>query len=300
MINKKIVAVLLVLFTLTIFTFSSEEIKPLSDTPDMQLLLHDLVYKYWKANEAMAKYYYHPGDMEKVKEIGELYDAVDDTLDYLVSLYGEERYSPLSEFLNEYDKLDSNSKKFIYDEVLTPLKEYERNTKSAQPLVSTREQQYIPGYGYTDPDYLYKLGREIKSEHVQDFWKKEKRTFESSKKHKIYVKASVAAQWTNSGSAGGNIEGFDITGSTNYNVNGQVEDYVEVEITLKETVETYAVIMYEKRKVFFELFKAKKSFWNWLGNGMDFKWVRDGECFLYKEFPAKTDQIIEAQDLANF
>jgi len=300
MFARKSVAVFLILLSLSVFVFSDEEVKPLSSEPDMQLVLHNLLSKYWKANEVIAKYYYHPGELENVSEIEELYKEIDSTKKYLLGLYGEERYSPISAFLDEYEKLDATSKRFIYDEILVPLKEYEANTKSVHPVVSTRAQQYIPGYGYTDPDYLYKLGREIKSEHVQNFWKKEKRTFESSKKHKIYVKASVAAEWANSGSAGGNVEGFDITGSTNYDVNGEVEEFVEVEITLKETVETFAVIMYEKRKVFFELYRANKSFWSWLGNGMDFKWEKAGECFLYKEFPASTDQIIEAQDLDNF
>ncbi|PLX18416.1 MAG: hypothetical protein C0601_05195 [Candidatus Muiribacterium halophilum] len=301
---KKILILSLILITVSVFTFAEEALSPKQN--EIQLKLHSLAYDYWEFQTDIARYNYSIDDSslpEYEIKTENMHQETSEFVDYVLYFYENNDREAIEYFFNEYEKLDDVSKRFIYNEVISQLKEYEaasgKNTTNSIEVATTRAGEYLPGYGYTDPDYLYKLGRELRSEHVQDFWKKEARTFESSSKHKIYVKASVAAEWANSGSAGGNIEGFEITGSTNYNVNGEVENYVEVEITLKETVETFAVIMYEKRKVFFEVYKAKLGFFLWISNGFDFVWDLDGECFLYKEFPAATDEIIEAEDLMN-
>jgi len=301
---RKILILSMLMIVLSVFTFAEDVLS--NEKNEIQIKLHSLAQQYWEFQKDIAPMNYEI-DNSMMSEYQELRDSMDekthDFVDFMLYYYEKNDVEAIEFFLDEYERLDDVSKRFVYNEVISQLKEYEAVQSKISPnsidVVTTRANQYLPGYGYTDPDYLYKLGRELSSEHVQNFWKKEKRTFENSTRHKIYVKASVAAEWGNSGNTGGNIEGFEITGSANYDVNGEVEEYVEVEVTLKETVETFAVMMYEKRKVFFEVYKAKLGFFLWISNGFDFVWELDGRCFLYKEFPAATDQIIEAEDLLN-
>ncbi|MFA7578129.1 MAG: hypothetical protein WC002_08710, partial [Candidatus Muiribacteriota bacterium] len=83
------------------------------------------------------------------------------------------------------------------------------------------------------------------------------------------------------------------------NVNGEWKNYAKVEIELKTKVITTALLMYEKRKVTFEVYRAPKGFFSWLFNGLDFDWELHGTCYLFKEFPASTQEIIPPNFLMN-
>ncbi|MCK9224867.1 MAG: hypothetical protein M0R46_09295 [Candidatus Muirbacterium halophilum] len=255
---------------------------------DVQVVLSDIMFKNLEIASDISN------EDVNADKYAELKDSVEELRAYVFDLYFKSNQIELNNFFAELEWIDPYTRSVIEQEIIIPLSELKLVDNSERSEVI-----YIPGYGYTDPNYLYRLGRELKSVHVQNFWKEEKRTLEENKKYKYYVEMSMATQISQEGGAGGNLQGFKITGKAMFNVNGQLKEFAQVEFEVKTKVETKAMLMYEKKKVTFELFKAKDSFWTWLGNAMEFKWEYAGTCFLYKEFPAVTDAIYAPELLMN-
>jgi hypothetical protein len=255
---------------------------------DVQVVLSDIMF----SNLEIASQI--PDESVNEENYADLKESVEKLREYVFDLYFKGNQTGINNFFNELEWVDPYTRSVIEQEIIIPLSELKLVDSDIRSEII-----YIPGYGYTDPNYLYRLGRELKSEHVQIFWKEEKRTLEENKKYKYYIEMNMATEISQEGGAGGNLQGFQITGKAMFNVNGEMKEYAQVEFEVKTKVETKAMLMYEKKKVTFELFKAKESFWSWLGNGMDFSWEYAGTCFLYKEFPAVTDAIYAPELLMN-
>lgn len=261
--SKKILLVAAMFLVALSFTAYSQEF-------DVQMDLHRIIEKKWQMNEKIAE------NESYMSIYVELNKEVSNYIDNMIQLYRDKDYDKIKEFANEFKKLDVDSKNFVYSEILSILKEYE----------NIRGEQYLPGYGYTDSDYMYKLGKETDSKVTQTYWKKEKKRIESGKKYRFYVKMEVSGEIGASIGGSSNMAAFKITGEAHFKVNGKLEKFSEVEMTTNTTVETETLLMYQKKQVWFEVLRAKK------GNNNP-TWEMDGTCYLYKEFPADTEIILE-------
>ncbi|PLX19479.1 MAG: hypothetical protein C0601_01715 [Candidatus Muiribacterium halophilum] len=260
---KKSIVVLLVMLFLGNLVFAND------GKADLQLLLGNVVEKNW---ENTAKLYQQEYDVQLNTELD---NAVNTLTEELINAIKDDAKQDLDMFCEEFENLDIHSKNYVYSEVLTKVKEFDMS----------RDSEYLPGYGYTDTDYIYKLGKELNANFVQSYWKKEKRTIEKGKTYKFYVKMELATEVGAQlgGEAGAGM--FKITGEAHFTVNGKLEKYAEVNMTTKETVNTETMLKYEKRQVFFEVWRAPKA--------TPDAWALDGNCYLYKEFPSETEIVLE-------
>ncbi|MCK9224868.1 MAG: hypothetical protein M0R46_09300 [Candidatus Muirbacterium halophilum] len=236
---------------------------------DIQMELHKIIAQKWEVNNLIAE------DSSYIEKYMLLSKEVEKFLDEMIEFYRNNDIDSIKILVKEFEKLDVDSKNFVYSQIISVLKEYEAIRGG---------EQYLPGYGYTDSDYSYKLGKEVKSEFSQSYWKKEKRRIENGKTYKFYVKMEISGEIGANIGASANVAAFKITGEAHFKVNGKLEKFSEVEMITKETVETETLLLYEKRQVWFEVYKTKKDTSNW---------VKDGTCYLYKEFPSNTEIILE-------
>ncbi|MGM0607326.1 MAG: hypothetical protein ACQESP_02780 [Candidatus Muiribacteriota bacterium] len=290
---KKSTIFLLALILMTTFTFAEGNpiIRP---GDDIQLLIHPILEKNWQVMEKLAE-----NESEGRRHMQVVDQEAEELLEFLIHEYHEGNVELIHNFIDEFEKLDKVSQAFLSENLIKPLIEYER-TERIGDIVIERASDYLPGYGYTDPlNYLYKLGREVGSEHLQNFWKEEHREFEENRKYRYYVEMNAASEMEAGAGGNSSIEGFQIKGNAMVEINGEMKEYAEVEFEVKQKVTTTALVMYEKREVEFEVLRADKGFFKWLGNGMSFKWEVDGTCYLVKEFPAQTDEIIPPEQIMN-
>lgn len=118
----------------------------------------------------------------------------------------------------------------------------------------------FPGYGYPDPDYVYRKGRELERIFLSAYWRTENKTLEQSKHVETSMELSVAAGWGQQNTANGNIENFKIGSTSNINIDGEMKTMCKVTFTTKTTLITECIVKFQRTKVWYELFHAKKGF----------------------------------------
>jgi hypothetical protein len=242
----------------------------------MDDMKNDIINEYWKVQTLL--YDMKTGgdvtETEYVKATTTLDNKVETLIEYVIDndLY--------EEFSIMYQNLPKGSENAFSEVVQTII---EKNGRS---------DELFPGYGYADPGYYYRLGMEQEQELLQKFWKSEERTMEKNKKHKFYIELKLAQSMQQSAEAGGKIEGFDIKGVFGMEINGEIKQVAETEFSTKETLRTKCVVAYEKNKVWYELLKAKKGFWDWLPWN-ELKWEKAGKTYKIQEEATDTEVIIE-------
>ena len=158
---------------------------------------------------------------------------------------------------------------------------------------------YLEGYGYTDPDYFYRYGRELGIETVQEFWKTQSRFIETINTYEFYIRSELITTIQQNSGLSGNIEEFKVTGEAKYEINGKLESFSKVEMKVTERIETRTLRLYETRRVEVELLRAPKGYFSWLFNGMKFKFEVIGSVYTYQERFANTEIILEPEILFN-
>lgn len=184
-------------------------------------------------------------------------------------------------------------KNIIISDIMPTLNDYMMYEYRRKPS------QYLEGYGYTDPNFIYKYGKELGVEPVSRFWKVEKRVIENEKTHEFYIKSELVSSVSQSSGLSGNIESFNVTGEAKYMINGKLENFSRCEIKFKERIETRNMLLYEKRRVEVELLRAPRGFFTWFMNGMNFNFEVVGSCYKYIEVFAETELIIEPEIIIN-
>ncbi|MFA5480071.1 MAG: hypothetical protein WC002_03205 [Candidatus Muiribacteriota bacterium] len=268
---KKAITTLLIMLFLGNLVFAAD------GKSDIQMEMHNLLELNWKISEQLSN-----GEMN-FDLISELDSKTENLVNNLIEAIKNEDEKTLNMIKEEFELLDVHSQNFIYCEVITAIEEFSR-TESIP--------NYLPGYGYTDTDYIYKLGKEVESKISQSYWKKEKKIIQSNKEYTFYVKMEIAAEMGAQIGGGANSGVFNITGEAHFSVNGKLEKFAQTKIITNETVETETLLMYEKHRVVFEVWRAPKNNTN--------GWEMDGTTFLYKEFPADTTIILDPGQIFGF
>lgn len=132
---------------------------------------------------------------------------------------------------------------------------------------------YFPGFGYAEPGFVYRKGEEINREPLSVFWKKIDKTYEAGKKFRIQLEVGMT------GAFGANAEVKEVGPKTSLNIGGSIKEVVECEVTVKETIVTSCTVKFQKTKVFFKLYKAKKT---WLGLSYG-EWEECGKTYEVQE-----------------
>ncbi|MDD5089924.1 MAG: hypothetical protein PHQ23_03310, partial [Candidatus Wallbacteria bacterium] len=133
--------------------------------------------------------------------------------------------------------------------------------ESGLPVIETPDQpspkslidrEYYPGYGYGDPDFVYRLGEELDVQLLSTYWKRVEKIFSSEKKHKLLIEVGLQAQ------LGANASIVEI-GTVTANIGGNMKELMEIEVTFKDETRTICTVKFQNQKVWFKLFRAKKE-----------------------------------------
>lgn len=121
-------------------------------------------------------------------------------------------------------------------------------------------EEFFPGYGYAEPGYVYRRGRELKREFLQAFWQDEEHVIETQKTFEGTIEFKLAASLA--GSPG--VANFKQVGEPfRMDVGGEMRLVVKVRFDTREKLTTKARKKYHYVKVWFELLRAEAGIlWN--------------------------------------
>jgi len=121
-------------------------------------------------------------------------------------------------------------------------------------------EEYFPGYGYGDPKYKYRKGREVSRENKGTTWQEESRTVSSQFNAELVIELSLLPSLRNMETAG-TIRNLKVGQQFEGAVAGQPTLLVKVSFQAVRSVEIKAHRRYEVNKIWFELYRAKIGLW---------------------------------------
>ncbi|MGM0608693.1 MAG: hypothetical protein ACQESP_09755 [Candidatus Muiribacteriota bacterium] len=260
---KKLILILTLMVTTVLFAADF----------NVEAEVHEIINTHWEANDAL----YEGHEEIYIDNLRAIDNNMEELAAYLKS--NPEKISELSDVLAEVPK----ESKHLFNRLVKELESMDR-------------EELFPGYGFQDPDYHYRRGEEVEKELLQQYWKTEERYFESNKRHKFMIELSVAQKMKAGANAGAPIEGFDVKGVVEMEVNGQMKEVAETEFSTKETLSSKATVMYEKNKVYYEVYRAKKGFWDFLP-WKELDWELSGTTYLIHEEATETEVVLDPPPL---
>ncbi|MCK9225704.1 MAG: hypothetical protein M0R46_11755 [Candidatus Muirbacterium halophilum] len=261
---KKVFTIFIAIIALSIF----------AQATSIEVNTYSAINKYWESADALTS--------GNNAEYQKAFNAMNNELDKLAEEISNDS-DKLKEFSEVYKTLPEETKHIF-------------NSMISEIVVTRAGEELFPGYGYAEPGFYYRKGAEEKKELLQKYWKSEERTFEKNSRHKFYVELKLSTSMNQSAEAGGKIDGFDVKGVFGMEINGEFKQVAEVEFSSKDTLKTKCVVAYEKNKVWYELYKAPKGFWDFLP-WTSIKWQKAGSTYVVVEEATETSVMVEVNNL---
>ncbi|MFZ2955555.1 MAG: hypothetical protein WA705_01465 [Candidatus Ozemobacteraceae bacterium] len=120
--------------------------------------------------------------------------------------------------------------------------------------------EYFPGYGYTEPGFKYRKGREVERENKGNHWQYEERTITSTFNVELTVSLDVLSILKGL-VTGGVIKNLKVGDQFETNVGGTPMFVVKVSFQLIKSLVTKTNRKFEVNKIWFELLRSKDSGW---------------------------------------
>jgi len=134
--------------------------------------------------------------------------------------------------------------------------------------------QYFPGYGYADPNYIYRKGREIQDETISTYWQEETKVWESNKHFEGVIDFKLAAELK---ATTANFK--ELSEPFKLDIGGHLTLCIKVSFDVKESLTTKATKQYAVHKIWFELFRADRNYWS------SPKWELCGKTYELHDLP---------------
>lgn len=146
-----------------------------------------------------------------------------------------------------------------------------------RPAAAAREPSFYPGYGAADPDYHYRKGKELTVELVKAEWVIHRLTIFAKEKRKMVVSNDLLAMLRQ--------QMPDLKAGRPFpaQLSAQIVTAVQVEFTANVTLFFRSEVKMGRHKVWFELFRAKRTFWPWL------EWEPCGKTYEFHDWPVSDE-----------
>ncbi len=228
---------------------------------NLQTQIFTLVNHYWACTELLIKFAQDPSDANfdeysKAVEIQKKLN-IDLGKGILVSL---ERTRENIEFLSEiYKSLEPNARQALYPSLGFLRTELLQLDKA--PLTEAEFREYFPGYGYTEPGYKYRKGREVEREFKGTTWQSEEHSITSTWNVELTISIDLL-DILRKLLSNGTIKNLKEGPHFEQNVNGQPMICLKVSFQLIKAIVTKTNRKFDVNKVWFELLRAKISGWS--------------------------------------
>lgn len=229
-------------------------------------IANEMIDKYWQAIDII---YVLEGKADRCDELVCQYkklvgriDALRDELSTrIISRMNKKNFGPLKRFSDFYKCKQSYERIPLYA-VCEPIIAKVKDDLAAgrkTSIYSTAEEfaaEYFPGYGYAEPGYEYRRGKEIESQFLHAYWQEEEKIIETAQHFEGTIDFKLAAELR----ANPNITGYREHGEPfKIDIGGHLVVVVKVSFDTHMRLTTRSKKKYAATKVWFELLRRKKS-----------------------------------------
>lgn len=120
---------------------------------------------------------------------------------------------------------------------------------------------YFPGYGYTEPGYKYRKGRELDRENKGSTWQSEEHSIQTNFQAELTISLDIL-NILKGLATGGVIKNLKVSEQFEGSMNGQPILLAKVSFQVIKTITTKTNRKFDVNKIWFELLRAKSSGWS--------------------------------------
>lgn len=148
--------------------------------------------------------------------------------------------------------------------------------------------EYFPGYGYGEPGYNYRKGKEIDSEFLNAYWQDEEKVIETATHFEGAIDFKLGAGLRE---APGVTNYRELSAPFNLDIGGHIMLAIKVSFDSSVRITTKNRKKYAQTKVWFELLRRKSGFF---GGG---EWEACGKTFEMQDLYTKQEVISEISSI---
>ena len=116
--------------------------------------------------------------------------------------------------------------------------------------------EYFPGYGYSEPGFIYRRGRELDSEFLYARWEDEEKTFSQNKIYEFTVELKLVAELKIK------FPNLKVLKEFGVDIGGNFVMCAKVKFETNKTLTVRTKRKFGEYKKWFELLRAKKTVWS--------------------------------------
>jgi len=238
--------------------FAYDGLGPQDKGYDVQSQAFVIVNHHWAITEMLLKLQETPNDeaaIAKYNQELEIYKKQSVELGKRILNSLEEKNRDVITIVSDiYKSLEAGARPALFTTL-----GYLRASILQEGKISEAEfREYFPGYGYTEPGYKYRKGREVAREFKGNSWQWEEQTIQSTFQVELTVTLDILAMLKN-WLTGGIISKLEVGQQYETNVNGTPMLVRKVSFSVVKTLTTKTNRKFEVNKVWFELMRAKSS-----------------------------------------
>ncbi len=220
------------------------------------------VADYWQVQELFVKYVEDQTDQNEADWNSAIKSHTDNCVEIgkgvLISVK-KSQYGQIDMLSDIYKSLPEGARQALYP-TLGYLK-FEITHKADDFLTEEKFREYFPGYGYSEPGYKYRKGRELDREYKGNTWVFEEQSISTTWNVNLTVSIDVVKILTGM-VTGGFIKDLRVSEPFHMNVGGTPMLVCNVSFQRIKSIVTKTNRKFEVNKVWFELLRAKSSWSN--------------------------------------
>lgn len=228
---------------------------------DLQTQVFGMINQYWLVQDLYAKLCssHTPADEAKFNAAADLYKKQSiDMGKKIVAQLEDPNREVVSVISDIYKSLDPISRTSLYPALGYLKSEVALELRS--PLSEQEFREYFPGYGYTEPGFKYRKGREVGRENKGVTWQSEEHSITTTFSVELTVTIDLLGILQGM-VKNGTIKNLVVGEQFETNVNGTPMFVVKVSFQVIKAIVTKTNRKFEVNKIWFELLRAKDNGW---------------------------------------
>ena len=256
-----VLAVLISLLALPVFSFDG--VSPDHKNFRYQTMVFTTVQQSWAVNELYAQIAGSsiPSNdlLEKYNKACEMFTKASEELGKAVLSTLDSRDREVVELVSSiYKSFDPIGRQALYPALGVVKRSLMVELRS--PITEAEFREYFPGYGYTEPGFKYRKGREISRENKGTSWQSEEHSITTT----ITVELTVTLDVLNilkGWLTGGIIKNLEVKESHETTMGGEPMIVFKVTFQIVKSIVTKTNRKFDVNKIWFELLRTKSGGW---------------------------------------
>ncbi|MBF0544350.1 MAG: hypothetical protein HQM08_07950 [Candidatus Riflebacteria bacterium] len=286
--RKVLLGMVVMLLSASFYCYGMEPVNDGNLNRDVELF--QISQKYWNLNEILLN---SQSSSEK-SQLEQKFNQESSNYSKLVKEISEKLLKGwnsndeyVQHFSQVYKSLPPEGRKAFYPALEALRNEIAINSMNTRDSAMSRFEEYFPGYGYGEPGFIYRKGKEVLREARGTTWQDESQTVTSNLNVSLTVNLDILnmlKSWLGLGHIGNLI----VNKEFKMDFNGAPMIVFNVSFTLNKTITTRMKRKFEINRIWFELYKAPQTW-----NPANAKWELIGKTYEILQDPTGDEFVVD-------